>query len=486
MEGLAMSTTNTTEDGEPWVYHGFPESNTTPIPDEFFDIIAPKLSEAELRVALYVMRRTRGFKKSEDAISFSQLVGGIKTRDGRILDQGTGMSKSAVWRGVNGLVRKGILLKLTALSPLGDNETNVYRIHYRGDAGVVLQKNHPGSPKEPPVVLQENTQETVLQETAVGYSNTAAQSLSIFPDGPDSKFRKGSHQDVLEDKQTTEAASQPVPATRERGPAAANLPPTPAATAQGMSRISDVLRTKQVLGAAATQAPGTRPLPDYRPPTVPGTNGCAPQPSHATGGEAGQAAASKRSNRAPRPSKPAAPSSSTEAPELDRASLGDRMDRVYEALQRAGIEAHRAPINDEPAPEPMAQEELLPPAADEDADPEYIDNIIRDISGELHDSKHTRSNVTQARRLWQASGMTVLDFKDALYDVRRVVRLQPGVENKMAYYFKCLKVVLGMERNPNPAPSRPPAIGAAGSFKQIEGGELRKSLAGRYAHLVQH
>ena len=90
-------------------FRGFREPRYTQIPDEFFDEVAPNLTEAELRVALYVLRRTFGFKKHEDAISLTQMSDGITTKDGRILDCGTGMSRSAVWRGSKGLVEKGIL-----------------------------------------------------------------------------------------------------------------------------------------------------------------------------------------------------------------------------------------------------------------------------------------------------------------------------------------------------------------------------------------
>ena len=41
---------------------------------------------------LYIMRRTYGFKKRQDAISYSQFLYGITCRDGRQLDQGAGIS----------------------------------------------------------------------------------------------------------------------------------------------------------------------------------------------------------------------------------------------------------------------------------------------------------------------------------------------------------------------------------------------------------
>lgn len=145
-------------------FSGFKEPRYTPIPDEFFDEVAPNLTEAELRVALYVLRRTFGFKKQSDAISLSQMSGGITTRDGRVLDRGTGMSRSAVWRGSKGLVEKGILVVSRHLSPDGDNEANVYQLRFANE-GVVLLQNHPSSAKELGVILEENPQQTVKQQT---------------------------------------------------------------------------------------------------------------------------------------------------------------------------------------------------------------------------------------------------------------------------------------------------------------------------------
>src|SRR5215212_5443220 len=93
-------------DRPPLQFEGFDNPTTTPVPDVFFDVLAAQLTEAELRVLLYVLRRTFGFKKESDTISLKQMVDGIKTRDGKILDRGTGMAKSAVARGAQGLVDK--------------------------------------------------------------------------------------------------------------------------------------------------------------------------------------------------------------------------------------------------------------------------------------------------------------------------------------------------------------------------------------------
>ncbi len=124
--------THQTEDG--FVYAGFKNLNSTPIPDEFFDLLAVNLSEAELRVLLYVMRRTFGFKKKADAISLSQLTGGIRRRDGSVLDYGTGLSRPAVLKAVNGLEAKGILSIEKRTGYDGRNEVNVYQLRFRDEA----------------------------------------------------------------------------------------------------------------------------------------------------------------------------------------------------------------------------------------------------------------------------------------------------------------------------------------------------------------
>jgi len=44
-------------------YKGFISPNGTIVPDDVFDVLAPELTEAELRVLLYVIRKTFGWKK---------------------------------------------------------------------------------------------------------------------------------------------------------------------------------------------------------------------------------------------------------------------------------------------------------------------------------------------------------------------------------------------------------------------------------------
>ncbi len=145
-------------ESEPFQFAGFSSPNTTAVPDEFFDLIAPNLSEAELRVALYIIRRTFGFKKRSDDISLKQLVEGIQTKDGRILDRGAGVAKSTAWRGVKGLVTKGIIESTRNASAQRGDEATTYALRFHDP--VFRRETPPVSSRNTPRVSLRNTQHT--------------------------------------------------------------------------------------------------------------------------------------------------------------------------------------------------------------------------------------------------------------------------------------------------------------------------------------
>jgi len=149
-------------------FEGFSSPNGTIVPDEVFDVLMPQLSNCELRVMLYIVRRTFGFKKDSDDISLSQMAVGIRTRDGRILDRGTGLSKSSVARGVNGLVEKRIVEKTRNQCTKKGDQATTYRLRFKAetDAAPVSHQRQPpcptnGTPRVPPT----DTQQRVKQET---------------------------------------------------------------------------------------------------------------------------------------------------------------------------------------------------------------------------------------------------------------------------------------------------------------------------------
>lgn len=157
-------------------FPGFPDPHWTQVPDLLLDFMLPDLSGAELKVLLYLIRRTYGFKKDGDSITLSQLCSGIRRADQTVIDRGTGLSRSSVTRAVKRLEELNLIEVVRDSTAIGDAEVNYYRIrrlqneggggfkiepplsHF--DTGVVSKSNHR-------VVSKSNhqEQETVEQET---------------------------------------------------------------------------------------------------------------------------------------------------------------------------------------------------------------------------------------------------------------------------------------------------------------------------------
>ena len=83
--------------------------NSSQVPNVILDLVLPRISEAEARCLLYICRRTFGFHKEEDNISFSQFEHGIKSRQGKQLDYGTGLSRPAVNTALQNLIKVGVI-----------------------------------------------------------------------------------------------------------------------------------------------------------------------------------------------------------------------------------------------------------------------------------------------------------------------------------------------------------------------------------------
>jgi phage replication O-like protein O len=112
-------------------FQGFQFPTTTPVPDEVFDVLMSQLSGAEIKVLLYICRRTLGFKKAADTISLNQIAQGITTKDGRVLDRGTGLSKRHVQRALKRLEAQHIIKVHRLRDETGLNEVNTYSLHFQ-------------------------------------------------------------------------------------------------------------------------------------------------------------------------------------------------------------------------------------------------------------------------------------------------------------------------------------------------------------------
>ena len=102
----------------------------TQLPDLILDWWMAELSESELKVVLYIARRTYGFQKTSDAISISQMVDGkFSLKTGERLDNGTGLSKTSVIKAIASLVVKGLLIQHRQSHPKYGDLASVYSLN---------------------------------------------------------------------------------------------------------------------------------------------------------------------------------------------------------------------------------------------------------------------------------------------------------------------------------------------------------------------
>jgi len=152
------------------LFRGYVSPKYTQIPDVLFDEQLPDLSGAELKVLLYIMRRTFGFKKDADNISMNQIASGITTREGTVLDRGTGLSKSTVQVAIKGLVDKRIVITTKRVSPEHGNEATTYQLNL-GDTPYT-ENRYRGIPEIGTALYRKSAQQdTDEQETVNNNSN---------------------------------------------------------------------------------------------------------------------------------------------------------------------------------------------------------------------------------------------------------------------------------------------------------------------------
>ncbi len=122
-----------------------PAWSTTATPDWLFDDVAPDLAKAPLKVLLYIVRRTCGFRKLADAISLTQFQHGIITRDGRQLDKGCGVTnRTTLLHALDDLEARGLIAHQDAIHADGGNATTIYYLLGPGHGGGAVSAPPPG------------------------------------------------------------------------------------------------------------------------------------------------------------------------------------------------------------------------------------------------------------------------------------------------------------------------------------------------------
>ena len=139
--------------------------NSSQIPNVILDLVLPRISEAEARCLLYICRRTFGFHKDEDNISFSQFENGIKTSQGKRLDFGTGLSRPSVNAALQNLIKVGVIFVQQR------SKGNRYKLNLHMDVDKVVNQlnqlrelTRSGKSSLPKVVKRFNTQNLEKKE----------------------------------------------------------------------------------------------------------------------------------------------------------------------------------------------------------------------------------------------------------------------------------------------------------------------------------
>lgn len=171
-------------------FTGFTVPRYTPVPDELFDELMADLSGAELKVLLYIIRRTFGFKKDVDNISLNQICNGITTREGNVIDKGTGLSQQSVITALKGLIQKHAIVSKRRTSREKGYEPTTYSLNLRP----ISNNLSTPSPKIGEALPQKlEIQEPVVQQTDRQIRNSKAQSQQTNgPQGVDSQEQPGS------------------------------------------------------------------------------------------------------------------------------------------------------------------------------------------------------------------------------------------------------------------------------------------------------
>ncbi len=114
-------------------FDGWDDPNFVPAPQIFYDHYMAHLTLAETRVLLYLFRRTYGFQRSSDTISISQMCNGMKSADGKKLDDGTNMSKRSILPALKSLEAKGMIKRERQSDHLVGDKPTRYSLRFRGD-----------------------------------------------------------------------------------------------------------------------------------------------------------------------------------------------------------------------------------------------------------------------------------------------------------------------------------------------------------------
>jgi len=176
-------------------FPGFKMPAYTSVPDDVFDKVMCYLNGAELKVLLFIIRRTFGFKKESDDISIGQIMKGIKSKDSQHQELGTGLARSTALEALQTLERHALITRERKYKRDGGLAPTNYKLNLQGikkensqDAGESVTEN------QTPLVRNSGLPPSAITDQLVQASGPAS---STQPDKQDTIYQN--NKNVLAD-----------------------------------------------------------------------------------------------------------------------------------------------------------------------------------------------------------------------------------------------------------------------------------------------
>jgi DNA-binding MarR family transcriptional regulator len=102
--------------------------DATPVPNKLLDELLPELKLSEALVLLYLYRKTLGCGRESVELSLDELRNGERDEEGRRIDRGTGLSKTAILPAISELERRGLITVERRRTEFRGDMPNIYTI----------------------------------------------------------------------------------------------------------------------------------------------------------------------------------------------------------------------------------------------------------------------------------------------------------------------------------------------------------------------
>jgi len=114
------------------LFAGYGRPKYTQIPNLFLDQQVQDLNPSEIRVLLYIFRRTFGWQEDGAAIQASHFTKGRSGKDGRPQDRGAGLSENSFLTAARSLEAKGIIFRHKQYHPQDGSTPTYYELNIDG------------------------------------------------------------------------------------------------------------------------------------------------------------------------------------------------------------------------------------------------------------------------------------------------------------------------------------------------------------------